>query len=306
MLSRPPGSACTALTACTAAAPPMVARVTRVAIAALAPALVGALAVTPCAGRAQASTTSPAAPPATPAVTASSRLARLTLTGEFTHVGAGTVVRPAPWHSAVKSLAGTARYALVAPTDAPTGQALAFVPGVAVEAGWLRAVRSPATSQGVTLGVTFPLALGARLGHGATGPLARLRIVPGVAAAAGWSESQGRATLYDWTGVVGTPQAGQTGTAEREIVARSAMRGLGVQLAVEWDLAGVDRRLHGVALAASVRQWHFAGRAAAPQRDVSMAGLGLAIQPRRRPPAARRVEQPVQRSMQQPSREVTR
>ncbi|HEY0777509.1 MAG TPA: hypothetical protein VGD56_06030 [Gemmatirosa sp.] len=185
-------------------------------------------------------------------VAPSSFWSRVTVEGEWAHVGAGPVSRPDAPYTAVRSLVGTASVAL-GPVTAPRAR---------LDLGWVRGVRSPSTSQGVTAGASLPLSV---LGG-------RAHLYPGIAAAAGWSESQAAAWRYDWVGVDGTPSAGQRGVHTAPAIERSGMAGLGVHVAGDVPLA------HGVALAASVRQWAFRGRAAADPHML-LAGVGLAFHP---------------------------
>jgi hypothetical protein len=134
------------------------------------------------------------------------------------------------------------------------------------EAGWSRAVRRGTSAQGATLGLSAGIPLGGRLG--------RLVLRPGVSALAGWAESQDSVALYAWRGEAGTPLAGTTGSQ----LAWSTVRGR--TLAIGASLGAELRLTRSIGVAASVRQWHFGGDAASPNRDVTLAGIGMVVRPR--------------------------
>ena len=177
---------------------------------------------------------------------------RLTVAGEWAHLGAGPVSRPDDPHTAARSLVGTASVALGSVT----------APRVRLDLGWVRGVRSPSTSQGVTAGASLPVSL---LGG-------RAHLYPGIAAAAGWSESQGATWRYNWRGLDGTADAGQFGVHTAPVIVRSTMTGFGMHVAGDVPLT------RGIALSGSLRQWAFRGRAAADSHML-LAGIGLAFHP---------------------------
>lgn len=194
------------------------------------------------------------APAVVPIVRPPSFLSRVTFAGEWAHLGAGPVSRPDAPYTAARSLVGTASVNL-GPVTAPR---------LRLDLGWVRGVRSPSTSQGVTAGASLPFTI--------AGTNDRVHLYPGVAAAAGWSESQGDTWRYDWRGIAGTTAAGQAGTQTAPAIARSAMTGFGMHVAGDVALT------RGVALTGSVRQWAFRGRAAADSHML-LAGIGLALRP---------------------------
>lgn len=230
--------------------------------------LVAAFLVAACAGPAAAqrptaapleSTSRAAGVPVTPA---RARWSHVTVAAEWAHVGAGRISRPDQPFTAARSMAGA--------LSVPVGGAAR--PALRVDLGWIRAVRSANTSQGATLGASLPIT--------APGLGGRVRVYPGVATAAGWAETQGITGRYDWRGLDGTAYAGQEGAQSIPAVVRSRITGVGAQLSAEASLDGLlGRESHGVALAGSARRWAFRGRAAAPNRRVTLVGVGVAVRP---------------------------
>ena len=132
------------------------------------------------------------------------------------------------------------------------------------EAGWSRAVRGATTAQGVTLGMSAGLR---------TSENARFVLRPAIALMAGWAESQDSSALYDWRGVPGTADAGTSGTQYSWSTLRGRTFGAGV-------IVGGELRLtRAVRLSASLRHWGFTGGAAAPNRRMTLAGIGIVAQP---------------------------
>lgn len=131
------------------------------------------------------------------------------------------------------------------------------------EGGWSRAVRGATTAQGATLGMSAGLR---------TSEKARFVLRPAIALLAGWAESQDSSALYDWRGVPGT-DAGTSGTQYTWSTIRGRTFGAGLVL------GGELRLTRAVLLSASLRHWRFTGDAAAADRRMSLAGVGLVAQP---------------------------
>ena len=197
-------------------------------------------------------TDSAAAAPAVRVGPPASFWSRVTVAGEWAHLGAGPVSRPDDPHTATRSLVGTASVALGSVT----------APRMRLDLGWLRGVRSPSTSQGVTAGASLPMSVLGGHAH----------LYPGIAAVAGWSESQDATYGYEWRGVAGTAAAGQFGVHTTPTILRSTMTGFGLHIVGDVPLT------RGLALSGSLRQWAFRGRAAADSHML-LAGVGVAFRP---------------------------
>jgi hypothetical protein len=131
-------------------------------------------------------------------------------------------------------------------------------------AGGSPGVGRPTTAQGVTLG----LSTGLRTTAGA-----RFVLRPAIALMAGWAESQDSSALYDWRGVPGTPDAFTSGTQYTFTTLRGRTYGAGLML------GGEVRLTRAVRLSASLRHWQFTGDAAAANRRMTLAGVGVVAQP---------------------------
>jgi hypothetical protein len=130
--------------------------------------------------------------------------------------------------------------------------------GLRLELGYLRAARPTTTAKGVTGGV------GLRFDHG------RLSVRPGIAALVGIAETNGDGDGYDWRGV---DDADQEGHQARLVYARGTTVGGGVGVGAELRLGA------GVSLTGSVRQWVFSGSELSANRDRTLAGFGLSLNP---------------------------
>jgi hypothetical protein len=143
---------------------------------------------------------------------------------------------------------------------------------VQVEAGWLRASRVTTQAQGVTAGLSVGLPLGSGAAWDATaGPTLILR--PGVAVLAGWAEAQSGEPSYSWRGLAGTPFEGQTGTESTLKPARGRTTGGGLSFAADLRLT------RAIALTGSMQRWAFTGSVIRPNRQATLAGIGLAVHP---------------------------
>jgi hypothetical protein len=147
------------------------------------------------------------------------------------------------------------------------------------EAGWLRGVRGGVTAQGITLG----------LSAGVRTPASRLTLRPGLALLAGWAASQDSSSLYDWRGLPETPQDGTTGTQSALSTMRTRTLGAGVALGAELRVS------RALALSASIRHWRFGGRAAAADRDMTLGGIGVLVNPGELARGARRLTRATRR-----------
>jgi hypothetical protein len=184
---------------------------------------------------------------------------RWTVAGEYLHLGAAPIQRRA--EPSMRVALGRALGA---------GHASR---AVRVEAGWLRASRVTTQAQGVTLGVSAGLPVGGRATEaGDAGPVLALR--PGLAVLAGWAEAQGESVWYSWRGLPGTSLEGQVGTASRYTPVRGRTTGAGVSLAADLRLTPA------LALTGSVQRWAFTGAVIRPNRQATLAGVGLAVRPR--------------------------
>jgi len=131
------------------------------------------------------------------------------------------------------------------------------------EGGWLRAVRQATTAQGVTVGVAADLGL-----PNEASALSRLIIRPGIAVLAGWAEAQDSVALYPYVGGTGAP-----GTQFSWFTTRGRTYGAGVSLGAELRLTSA------IGVSASIRHWSFSGDAIAPNRNVMLGGVGIAVHP---------------------------
>jgi hypothetical protein len=145
---------------------------------------------------------------------------------------------------------------------------------VRVEGGWLRASRVTTQAQGVTLGASVGLPVGRRATAGADAGTAALTLRPGAAVLAGWAEAQTTTPAYAWRGVPNTAFAGQTGTAVAWRPVRGRTTGAGVTLAADLRLSPA------VALTGAVQQWAFTGPVIRPNRQATLAGVGITLRPR--------------------------
>lgn len=175
--------------------------------------------------------------------------ARWTVDAQYLHLGAGPIGRRAPESMAIAA-----------------GRDVGRAGDWRAELGWLRAARTATNAEGVTLGASLGLGVGA-----AASP--RLVVRPGVALLAGWAEAQRTPWLYDWRGLHGTSSDGERGSATRQQAVRGRTTGVGASLGAELRLA------RGVALAGSVRGWRFAGDVMRPSRDATLGGIGLVVRP---------------------------
>lgn len=174
------------------------------------------------------------------------------------HAGAAPIRRHAGTSMAV-TLART--FGRSTPTRAPR-----------LEVGWLRASRVRTQAQGVTLGASLGLPIGPRAPWDTTSALLTLR--PGAALLAGWAEAQTATLTYDWRGLPDTPYAGQTGTQTVWRPVRGRTTGAGLSLGADLHLT------NGLSVVGSVRHWTFTGPVIRPNRQATLAGLGIAARPR--------------------------
>jgi hypothetical protein len=143
-----------------------------------------------------------------------------------------------------------------------------------VEAGWLRASRVSTQAQGVTLGTSVGIPVGRHDASDGRAGAAALTFRPGVAVLAGWAEAQTMSPTYSWRGVPNTEYAGQTGTAVAWRPVRGRTTGAGVTLAADLRLSPAT------ALTGAVQQWAFTGPVIRPNRQATLAGVGLTVRPR--------------------------
>jgi hypothetical protein len=136
------------------------------------------------------------------------------------------------------------------------------------EAGWLRAVRQATTAQGATLGVAADLGLP---GESSASP--RLILRPGIAVLAGWAEAQDSVALYPYRGAAGTADAGTAGTQFSWFTTRGRTFGVGVSLGAELRVSSA------FGVSASIRHWSFNGDVVAPNRSLTLLGVGIAVHP---------------------------
>jgi hypothetical protein len=131
------------------------------------------------------------------------------------------------------------------------------------EAGWLRAVRQATTAQGATLGLSVDLGLSNQ-----TAASSRFVVRPGIAVLAGWAEAQDSVALYPYLGGAGAP-----GTQFSWFTTRGRTYGAGLSLGAELRLSSA------IGVSASIRHWSFSGDAIAPNRNVMLGGVGIAVHP---------------------------
>jgi hypothetical protein len=135
------------------------------------------------------------------------------------------------------------------------------------EAGWLRATRQSTTAQGATIGISADLGL-----PGATSTPSRLILRPGITLLAGWAEAQDSVALYPFRG--SSPvDVGATGTQYSWFTNRGSTYGAGISLGAELGLSSA------ISLSGSIRHWSFSGDVIKPNRNVTLAGVGIAMHP---------------------------
>ena len=161
------------------------------------------------------------------------------VTGEWLHVGGEALNRDA-----------SQSYALVFAHERPSGLRL--------ELGYLRAARALTDAEGVTAGLSMPVRAG------------RLTVRPGFSMLLGAAEAGVDRGGYNWADSTGQIQTGYQG---RPLDANGTALGAGFSLGAE------VRLLAGISLAASVRQWLFAGSVLRGDRATTLLGFGLAVHP---------------------------
>jgi hypothetical protein len=161
------------------------------------------------------------------------------ITGEWLHVGGEALNRDA-----------SQSFALVFAHDRPSG--LRF------ELGYLRAARASTDAEGVTAGLSYPVRAG------------RLTVRPGFSMLLGAAEAGVDRGGYNWVDSTGQAQTGYQG---RPLDANGTALGAGFSVGAE------IRLLAGVSLAASARQWLFAGSVLRGNRATTLLGFGLSVHP---------------------------